>query len=72
VAVSCQLGNELLGSIKGGESVDWLTDYLLLKKDSAPWEGIQLIVRLDPAADTARFSHRPAAVADYSRPAFPL
>jgi len=35
-------------------------------------QDIQLIVRLDPAADTARFSHRPAAVADYSRPAFPL
>jgi hypothetical protein len=35
-------------------------------------QGIQLIVRLDPAADTARLSHKPAAVADYLRPAFPL
>jgi hypothetical protein len=33
-------------------------------------QGIQIIVRLDPTADTAR--HRPAAIADYSRPAFLL
>jgi hypothetical protein len=35
-------------------------------------QGIQLIVGLGPVVDTARFSHRPAAVADCSRPAFPL
>jgi hypothetical protein len=34
--------------------------------------GVPLIVRLGPAADTARLSHRPAAVADYLRTAFPL
>jgi hypothetical protein len=33
-------------------------------------QGIQLMVRLDPAADLARFSHRPATAAGYSRPLF--
>lgn len=30
------------------------------------------MVRVDPAASTARFSHRPATIAGYSRPALPL
>jgi len=30
-------GNESLGSVKGGEILDWLSDCKLLKKDSAPW-----------------------------------
>jgi hypothetical protein len=36
VAGSCEHGNELSGFIKGGEFLDWLSDYQLLK-DSAPW-----------------------------------
>jgi hypothetical protein len=35
VASSCEHGNELSGSIKGGEIVDWINNYQLLKKDSA-------------------------------------
>jgi hypothetical protein len=31
----CEHGNEHSGSIKGGEFLDWLVDYKLLKKDSA-------------------------------------
>jgi hypothetical protein len=31
----CEHGNEPLGSIKGGEFLDKLSDYQLLKKDSA-------------------------------------
>jgi hypothetical protein len=34
---SCERGNKPSGSIKGGEFLDCLRDYLLLKKDSAPW-----------------------------------
>jgi hypothetical protein len=37
VAGSCEHGNEPLGSIKGRESVDLLSEYQLLKVDSAPW-----------------------------------
>jgi hypothetical protein len=37
VAGSCEYGNEPSGSIKGGEFLDWLSDYELLKMDSAPW-----------------------------------
>jgi hypothetical protein len=33
---------------------------------------IQLIIRLDPTADMAHFSHRPALASGYSQPAFPL
>jgi hypothetical protein len=33
---------------------------------------IQIMVRLDPTADMAHFSHRPTAEADYSRPIFLL
>jgi hypothetical protein len=32
VAVSCENGNEPSVSIKGGEFLDYLSDYLLLKK----------------------------------------
>jgi hypothetical protein len=34
VAGSCEHGNELSGSIKGGEFLDALSDYYLLRKDS--------------------------------------
>jgi hypothetical protein len=36
VAGCCEHGNELLGSIKGGEFIDLLSNYQLVKKDSAP------------------------------------
>jgi hypothetical protein len=34
---SCEHGNELPSSIKGGEFLDQLSDNKLLKKDSVPW-----------------------------------
>jgi hypothetical protein len=34
---SCEHGNEFLGSVKGGEFFDKLSNCLLLKKDSAVW-----------------------------------
>jgi hypothetical protein len=37
VASLCEHGNELSGSMRGGESLDWLSDYQLPNKDSAPW-----------------------------------
>jgi hypothetical protein len=37
VAGFCEHGNEPSGSIKGGEFLDQLNEYWLLKKDSAPW-----------------------------------
>jgi hypothetical protein len=37
VAGCSEHGNEPSGSIKGGEFLDLLSDYYLLKKDSAPW-----------------------------------
>jgi hypothetical protein len=37
VAGSCEHGNQLSGSIKFWEFLEWLTDCWLLKKDSAPW-----------------------------------
>jgi hypothetical protein len=37
VAGSCEHGDEPSGYIKGGEFGDLLSDYQLLKKDSAPW-----------------------------------
>jgi hypothetical protein len=37
VAGSWEYGNEPLGSIKGEEFLEYLSDYKLLKKDSAPW-----------------------------------
>jgi hypothetical protein len=33
---SCEYGNELSGSIKFWEILEWLGDWPLLKKDSAP------------------------------------
>jgi len=36
VVVTCEKSNETLGCIRGGELLDWLSDYYLLKKDSAP------------------------------------
>jgi hypothetical protein len=36
VAGCCEDGNEPSGSIIGGEFIDYLNDYYLLKKDSAP------------------------------------
>jgi hypothetical protein len=36
MAGSCEHGNEPSISIKGGEFLDYLSDYQLLKKDSAP------------------------------------
>jgi hypothetical protein len=36
-ADSCEHGNKPSVSIEGGEFLDWLSDYQLLKKDSAPW-----------------------------------
>jgi len=38
VAGSCEHCNEALGSIKGKEFLDYLSDYQLLKKDSASME----------------------------------
>jgi len=37
VAGSCEHGNEPSGPIKGGEFLDKLSDYLLLKKVPDPW-----------------------------------
>jgi hypothetical protein len=37
VAVSCKHGNETSDSTKGGDFTDYLSDYQLLNKDSAPW-----------------------------------
>jgi hypothetical protein len=40
-----EYGNELSGSIKGREFFDWLSDYHLLKKDSAPWRYLVGLLR---------------------------
>jgi hypothetical protein len=40
VAGSCERGNEHYGSIKGGKFLDQLSDFQLLKKDSAPCDRI--------------------------------
>jgi len=37
VADSCEYGNESWCFIKVGEFLEQLSDYELLKKDSAPW-----------------------------------
>jgi hypothetical protein len=37
VAVCCEHNSEPLGSIKGGEFLEQLSDYQLLKDDAAPW-----------------------------------
>jgi len=34
---SWEHGSEASGSMKDGEFLDWLSDYLLLKKDCASW-----------------------------------
>jgi hypothetical protein len=34
---SCERGNEPWRFIKGRKLLDYLSDYWLLKKDSAPW-----------------------------------
>jgi hypothetical protein len=39
MVVSCEHDNEQTTSIKSGESLDQLSDYQLLKEDSAPWSG---------------------------------
>jgi hypothetical protein len=36
----CENGNETFCSIKGEEFFDYLSDYEILKKDSAPWGGL--------------------------------
>jgi hypothetical protein len=43
VAGSCGHGNELCDSIKGGESSEYLSDWQLLKKDSAPWTSLVIL-----------------------------
>jgi hypothetical protein len=37
VTGSCEHGNEPSVSINGGEFLDYISDYQLLKKDSASW-----------------------------------
>jgi hypothetical protein len=37
VAGSCEHGNEVSGSLKGGKFLDWLSDCQFLKKVSAAW-----------------------------------
>ena len=37
VVGTCECANELSGSIKCGEFLDWLRTGQLLKKDSVPW-----------------------------------
>jgi hypothetical protein len=44
VAGSCKHGNEPFGSINDWEFLDWLSDYQLLKKDSAPWSWLVRLI----------------------------
>jgi hypothetical protein len=55
----CEHSNEPFGPISGREFLDWLSDYQLLKKDSAPFENfswnkvrnirkVKLPLRLNP------------------------
>jgi hypothetical protein len=37
LAHPCEDGNEPSGSIKGGEFLDYLSEYQLFKEDYAPW-----------------------------------
>jgi hypothetical protein len=37
VAGCCEHGNEPFGAIRGGKLLDYLSNYKLLRKDSAPW-----------------------------------
>jgi hypothetical protein len=47
VAGSCEHGNELSGSIKGGAFLDLLRNYQLLGNDSAPCSKLDIIIYLD-------------------------
>jgi len=44
VVSSCEHSNEPSSSVKGREFFDWLSNYLLLKKDSAPWNWLIIIL----------------------------
>jgi hypothetical protein len=44
VAGSCGYGNDPSGSIKTGEYLDYLTDFLFLKNDSAPWNYVHILI----------------------------
>jgi hypothetical protein len=37
MAGPCEHGKELSGSIRSGKYLDYMSDYELLKMDSAPW-----------------------------------
>jgi hypothetical protein len=41
---SCQHGNELSGSVKCWEVLEQLSDWWLLKKGSAPWSELVVVV----------------------------
>jgi hypothetical protein len=43
----CEHGNEPSVSIKGGEFLDQLSEYFLLKKDSAPWSWVVILLFLN-------------------------
>jgi hypothetical protein len=56
VAGSGEHGNEPSGYIKGGEFLDQMNDYQLLKKDSAPWSWLQIgksVIKMDVFWDVA-------------------
>jgi hypothetical protein len=40
VSGSCEHGNEPSGSMKGGEFLDYMNDYLFLKRTSSPWSQV--------------------------------
>jgi hypothetical protein len=52
VVVSCEYGNEPSDSMQGGEFIDQVSDYKLLKEDSAPW--ISLYYKVDGLNSTLR------------------
>jgi hypothetical protein len=43
VAASCEHSNYPSGCMKGGEFVDWLSDYCHVNKDSSPWNGWSVV-----------------------------
>ena len=43
MAGCCESGDEVSGSIKCGEFFDWLRNYWLFKKDSAPFSWFEYI-----------------------------
>jgi hypothetical protein len=45
VAGSCEHDTEPSGSIEGGKFFDHLSDYQVLKKDSAPWSSVSQVGR---------------------------